>query len=169
MRFATLIGTAALMLSTTARAQTVTYDYDRSADFGAIKTYAWVGGNLEDELNHQRVVRAVDAQLAVKGLQKVDASANPDVVIAYHAAFGREVQVSGSAWGGYRLTRTGSARVQEVVVGALALQFANARTGDVVWRGMASRDVDVDASPDQRDKNINKAVEKLLKHYPRNS
>ena len=90
-------------------------------------------------------------------------------MLAYHAAFGREVQVSGSGWNGYRLSRTGSARVEEVLVGALALQFADARTGDVVWRGMASRDVDVDASPEQRDRNITKAVEKLLKHYPRNS
>ena len=169
MRFATLIGTAALLASTTAQAQTVTYDYDRSADFGAIKTYAWVGGNLEDELNHQRVVHAVDAQLAGKGLRKVEPDEHPDVVLAYHAAFGREVQVSGSGWNGYRLSRTGSARVEEVLVGALALQFADARTGDVVWRGMASRDVDVDASPEQRDKNITKAVEKLLKHYPKNS
>jgi hypothetical protein len=166
MRVATLIGTAALLVSTTAQAQTVSYDYDRTADFSAIRTYAWVGGNLEDELNHQRVLHAVDAQLSAKGLRRVEASDHPDVVLAYHAAFGREVQVSGSGWGGYRLSRSGSARVEEVLVGALALQIADAQTGNLVWRGMAQRDVDTDATPEQRDKNINKAVEKLLKHYP---
>jgi hypothetical protein len=169
MRFATLIGTAGLLLATTAQAQTVTYDLDRNVDFGAIRTYAWVGGNLEDELNHQRVVHAFDAQLAAKGLRKVAATEHPDVVIAYYAAFGREVQVTGSGWSGYRVSRAGTARVEEVVVGSLALQMADARTGDVVWRGMATRDVDVDASPEQREKNIAKAVEKLLKHYPKNS
>ena len=55
----------------------MTYDYDRSADLSAIKTYAWVGGNLEDELNDQRVVHAVDAQLAVKGLRRVEPSEHP--------------------------------------------------------------------------------------------
>ena len=169
MRVATLIGTAALLLSTTARAQTVSYDYDRNADLGAIRTYAWVGGNLEDELNHQRVVRAFDAQLAAKGLRKVEATEQPDVVIAYHAAFGREVQVTGSGWNGYRVSRAGTARIEEVVVGSLALQLADARTGNVVWRGMATRDVDLDASPEQREKNIAKAVEKMLKYYPKNS
>ena len=169
MRFATLIGTAGLLLATAAQAQTVTYDLDRSADFGAIRTYAWVGGNLEDELNHQRVVHAFDAELSSKGLRKVGADEHPDVVIAYHAAFGREMQVSGSGWNGYRLSRAGTARVEEVVVGALALQMADARTGSVIWRGMATRDVDVDASPEQREKNIAKAVEKLLKHYPEHS
>jgi hypothetical protein len=31
---------------------------------------------------------------------------------------------------------------------------------------VATRDLDVKATPEQREKNINKAVEKLFKHYP---
>lgn len=167
MRIATLIGAASLLLSTAAWAQDVSYDYDKARDFTSFKTYAWVRGtNLSDELNHQRVVDAIDAQLAAKGLRKVERGGNPDVLVAYHAAFGRDLQVNGSGWGGYRVNRAGSARVEEVVVGALGVEIADAKTGAVVWHGVAKKDIDVKASPEKREKNINKAVEKLLKSYP---
>jgi hypothetical protein len=44
------------------------------------------------------------------------------------------------------------------------MKDANTRT--VVWRSIAGNEVDVKASPDKRDKAINKAAEKLLKNYP---
>jgi hypothetical protein len=36
----------------------------------------------------------------------------------------------------------------------------------LVWRGSASKTLDPKAKPDKKQKNINKAVEKLLKKYP---
>ena len=36
----------------------------------------------------------------------------------------------------------------------------------LVWRGSASKTLDPKAKPDKKQKNINKAVEKLLKNYP---
>src|SRR5687768_18017722 len=79
MRTATFVTTSlTLLLGTVAFAQSVTYDFDRSADFSRYRTYAWVPGtNVDDELNHNRIVRAVEAQLAAKGLSKVERSANP--------------------------------------------------------------------------------------------
>jgi len=35
-----------------------------------------------------------------------------------------------------------------------------------MWRGTASKEVDAKASPEKRDKNINKAAEKLFRNYP---
>jgi hypothetical protein len=35
-----------------------------------------------------------------------------------------------------------------------------------VWRGTATKDIDVNAKPDKRDKSITKAAEKLFKNYP---
>lgn len=43
----------------------------------------------------------------------------------------------------------------------------DARTRTIVWRGSATRDIDVNAKPDKRDENINKTAAKLFKHYPR--
>jgi hypothetical protein len=56
--------------------------------------------------------------------------------------------------------------VEEVAVGTLVVDLRDGRSGAVVWRGVASRDLDAKASPEEREKNINKAVEKMFKHYP---
>lgn len=55
------------LLGTTAFAQNITYDYDKAADFSRFRTYTWVRGTPpNDELNHRRIVNAVDSQLAEK-------------------------------------------------------------------------------------------------------
>jgi hypothetical protein len=165
MRVATMIGTAALLLSTSAWAQDVSYDYDKNVNFAALKTYAWVpDGNIQDELTHKRIIAAVDAQLAAKGMRQAEAGATPDVVVVYKAGVRQELEVNG--YGAYRLNRWNSARVERVPVGALLVEMLDAKTKNVVWRGMATKDLDVDASPEKREQNINKAAEKLFKKYP---
>jgi hypothetical protein len=167
---ATLVGTLGLtLMSSAASAQDVSYDYDRQADFSRLKTYAWVPGtNLRDELNHKRIVDAIDAQLVMKGFTRVDSPDQADVLVSYHTAFGSELQINtlGTGWGGYRLSRSGSARVEEIVTGTLAVVMMDAKSRSLIWRGIASKEVDTDASPEKRDKNINKAAEKLFKKYP---
>ena len=172
MRSKTFVTTLMLaVLTTIAIAQQVTYDFDRAADFSTFKRYAWVRGTvLNDQLNHDRVVSAINAQLASRGLVQVQPADSPDVLVAYHASFDRNLQITGfsSGWGGYRFpaSRTGSARAEEIVVGSLVVDVVNARTKTIVWRGSATRDIDVNASPEKRDKNINKAAEKLFKNFP---
>ena len=171
MRLATLIGTASLAVATTAFAQDISYDYDKTTDFSRIKTYSWApAGNVSDELNHKRIVDAIDAQLAAKGLVKVEAGANPHVLVAYRTSFNNELEINGYAtgWAGYRFGpgRSGSARVEQVSVGTLSVAMVNAKTNSIVWRGTATKDLDANASPEKRDKNINKAAEKLFKKYP---
>ena len=159
------------LLGTIALAQNVTYDFDRSTNFNGFKTYTWVRGtNLADELNHHRVVSAIDTQLAAKRLTKVDESASPDLLVAYHASFDKDLQITGfsSGWGGYRFagTRTGTARAEKILVGTLGVDLVDARTKTIVWRGFATKEIDVKAAPDKRDKNITRGVQKLFKNYP---
>src|SRR5262245_11406876 len=100
--FATITGLA--LFGTIALAQNVTFDFDKAANFSGFKTYAWVRGtNLDNELNHRRIVGAVDAQMTSKGVAKVETSADPDLLVAYHATFDRDLQINGfsSGWGGY--------------------------------------------------------------------
>lgn len=159
----------AVLMATNVAAQTVSYDYNRQANFTTLKTYAWVSGTgLKDELNHQRIVAAIDAQMQAKGFTKVESTGHPDVLIAYQAAFDRNLEINGygAGWAGYRFGRTGTARVEEVVMGSLIVVMVDGKTHSLLWRGTASREVDVNASPEKRDKNINKAAEKLFKKYP---
>jgi hypothetical protein len=172
MRIATIATAVGItLLGTVALAQSVTYDYDRTAQFVRFKTYAWTHGTeLTDELNHARVVRAIESQLAAKGLIRVEASAAADVLVAYHASFDKNLQISAfsSGWGGPRFggLRSGTATTQEILFGTLLVEMTDTSTRKVVWRGMASGDVDASARPEKREKNINKAAKKVFKNYP---
>lgn len=161
--------TAVAILSTSAAAQEVSYDFDTSTDFSSLHSYTWVRGTpVHDDLSHKRVVVAIESQLAAKGLHQADGRENADVLVAYHAVFARDLAIHGmsSSWGGYRLLRSGTARAEQVVVGTLVVELIDAKTGSTIWRGIATRDVDVKAGPEKREKSINKAAEKLFKHYP---
>ena len=166
--FVTALGIA--MLGTIAVAQSVNYDYDRAVNFSKFRTYAWIRGTvLQDDLNHARVVRAIDSQLVSKGLSRVDGEREADVLVSYHANFDENLQITGFS-SGYGLPRfghvSGTATTQKVVSGTLIVDLMDARTRNVVWRGRAERDLDPSAKPEKRDKNINKAAEKIFKHYP---
>jgi hypothetical protein len=164
----TAIGVA--LLGTMVVAQNVNYDYDRAVNFSKFRTYAWTGGTvLQDELNHTRVVRAIDTQLVSKGLFRVDDEREADVLVAYHADFDENVRITGfsTGFGPPRFGNvSGTATTQKVVSGTLIVDLMDARTRNVVWRGLAERDLDPSARPEKRDKNINTAAEKLFKHYP---
>ena len=158
------------MLGTVVAAQSVNYDYDRSADFWRFKTYTWVRGTeLKDELNHKRIVSAIDAQLAAKGLSRVEGQEGADVLVAYHANFDENLQINGhsSGFGGPRFGNlSGTATTQRIVTGTLVVDMMDARTRAMVWRGSAERDLNPGAKPEKRDKNITKAAEKIFKNYP---
>jgi hypothetical protein len=128
------------------------------------------GTPLGDRLNHGRVVSAIDQQLAAKGLTKIDAGGDPDMLVAYHATFDRDLEITGfsSGWGPYRLggMRSGRATVDQILVGTIAVDLMDAKSKNIVWRGTASREVDVKASPEKREKNIQRAAARLFKHYP---
>jgi Domain of unknown function (DUF4136) len=171
MRIAAFATCVLTLFGTMALAQSVTYDYDRAASFSSYMTYAWTRGTeLTDELNHARVVRAIDATLVAKGLTRVEPSSNPDVLVAYHASFDKNLEITGSThgWGPLGLggDRWGSARVQPVLVGTLVVDISDARTSAIVWRSQASSDIRPTDKPESRDKKIAKATEKMFKNYP---
>ena len=74
-------------------AQKVSYDYDKTANFAAFKTYALKDGTkVGQQLIDDRIVAAIEAQLAQKGLTK--AEANPDLFVVYHVAFDKQKDIS---------------------------------------------------------------------------
>jgi len=170
MRIGILVTTLTLALaSATASAQTITYDYDKAADFSKFKTYAWTPGiNSLDEFNRKRIVTAIDAQLTAKGLTKVDSGGNADMLVAYQTRADRDLQINAWGWGGTPRSgnRNGSARTEEIVNGTIVVDVIDAKTEAMLWRGIARKELDTNASPEKRDREVSKAVEKLFKHFP---
>src|ERR1700759_5198279 len=79
MRKSIFFAIALLVVGVTATlAQDVRYDYDKDKDFSRYKSYKWVsikGADQPDELTGKRIMAAVDAELATKGLTKTDCGA----------------------------------------------------------------------------------------------
>jgi hypothetical protein len=174
---------AAVLLGsvTTTVAQDVRYNFAQEEDFSKYKTYKWVdvkGADQADQLTQNQIKAAIDASLATKGLQKVD-SDTADLYIDIQTAVGTEKQFTsyntgwgygpgwGRGWYGYgggMSTTTGSTTT--IYVGQLGVDMYDSAKKELVWRGTASKTIDPKAKPEKQQKNITKAVDKLLKNYP---
>jgi len=151
-------------------AQSTTYNYAPGTDFAKYKTYKWVtikGAEQPNQLVDQQIKQAIDAQLAAKGMTKTD-SDNADLDVAYQPSISQQQQWStygtGGGWrmGGGMATTTSTT----LQVGTLGLDFYDPASKQLVWRGSVTKTLDPSAKPDKREKNLNKAVAKLLKNFP---
>src|SRR5271167_1901539 len=80
--------------------QTVSVNYNHSQSFAGYHTYAWASNNanqVQNSILAQVAQQDIDAALQGKGLQKVQESQNPDLIIL--ASGGMRQQTSYSAWG----------------------------------------------------------------------
>ena len=160
--------------------QDVRYNFDKDINFSKFKTYKWVilkDAPTANDLVTKQLKDAVDAELATKGLTKIDDD-TANLFIGYQAGVGQEKQFTsfssdwgyGGGWyrGGWYGpgggTTTGS--TSTIYVGQLVLDMYDSANRDLVWRGVASKTLDSKAKPDKQQKNLTKAVKKLLKNYP---
>jgi hypothetical protein len=165
-------------------AQDVRYNFAKDAKFSDYKTYKWVdikGSDKVNELVQKQIKAALEAELATKGLTKTD-SDDADLYIGYQTAIGTEKQFNsystgwgaGPGWGGgwYRggyggmTSETTTGSTSTIYVGQLGLDMYDSKNKNLVWRGVASKTIDPKAKPDKQEKNLKKAVAKLLKNYP---
>jgi len=170
---------ATLGLAAIASAQDVSYNFDQDTDFAKFKTYKWVAipeGVKLDDITARQLTSAIESQLAAKGLTKTE-SDGANLYIGYQVALNQEKQLTsyntgwgyGPRWGGYGYGGAGgltTATTSTLTVGSLALDMYDPAQKRLVWRGTATKTLDGGAKPDKRQKNINKAAEKLLKNYP---
>ncbi len=170
-----------LFVAGSAVAQDVRYNFDKNADFTKFKTYKWVPIKDSASVNDivaGMIVSTIDAELAKKGLTKVEGD-NANLLIGYQTAIGQEKEFSSysTGWGagpgwyrggwygaGGMSTTTG--QTSTIFVGSLVLDMYDAANKNLAWRGLVSKTIDQKAKPDKQQKNLAKAVEKLLKNYP---
>jgi hypothetical protein len=164
MRITFIAVTALILLGAGAAGQEISNDYSK-ADFAHFKTYAWASDHRrpDDPLNRS-IVSSIDGQLSAKGLTKVSPGEHPDVLVSYDVVFDRDIRGMGfrDHLRNMRL-RSGS---KYVLMGILVVSFIDSGTGEMVWRGMASGDVDANASPKKHDKKIHEVVHKIFRSYP---
>ena len=175
MKFSKVIILAAAFfaLLSCSLAQEVHYNYDRSANFAAYKTYRWVDlpGAVPDELIDDSIKRAIDEQLAMKGLRKVEKDA--DIEIGYRAGIVLETGVDawstgGGRWAGgpWGMPDSIHGQTSTIPVGMLLVDVYDPARKQLVWRGDATKTVDLKKDPNKNYKTLQKTMAKLFKNYP---
>ena len=174
LRLAAAAATASLLLPVAAQAQKVSYDFDKTADFAKFKTFALRDGTKSgNPLVDGRITAALEAALATKGLKRNDTS--PDVYVVTHLTFETKKDITtfstGPAYGAYGWRWGGGwgttdVRVNDILVGTLVIDLADASKQELVWRGIGVKEVDPQPKPEKVDKNVKGAVAKILKNYP---
>ena len=180
-----VLSVVTLLLAASSVAQDVRYNFDKNADFSKFKTYKWVPIKDADKVNDlvdKQIKDAVDAELATKGLTKVEGD-DANLYIGYQPAIGQEKQFNsystgyggagygygpgwGGGWYGGMGTTTTTGSTSTIYKGQLDLDMYDSAAHDIVWRGVVSKTIDPKAKPEKQQKNLAKAVKKLLKNYP---
>jgi hypothetical protein len=175
--FSTLV---ILIAASSVIAEDVRYNFDQDASFATYKTYKWVpikDAAKVSSLVDKQIKSAIATVLATKGLTEIEDD-NADLFVGYQAAVSEEKQFSSysTGWGtgpGYRGgwyggggMQTTTGQTSTIYIGAIGFDMYDAAKKNLVWRGMVSKTIDQKAKPDKQQKNLAKAMQKLLKNYP---
>jgi hypothetical protein len=166
-RFLMLVGLA-LLAGTALSAQDVRYNFMPGTDFAKYHTYKWVpieGASHPNQIADAEIKSSVDSQLAAKGLTKTD-SDNANLLIGYQVAVDQEKQWNAYSMGGARFGGMGSATSSTISNGSLVLDMYDPTSKQLVWTGTATKTLDPSSSQEKNQKNLDKAMAKLLKNYP---
>jgi hypothetical protein len=149
-------------------AQDVKVDYDRAANFGAIKTFSLkLGTSWGNPIGEKRVTDDVTGALVAKGWTLApEGEADAHVVLHGATETRHSLNTYYSGMGGYRWGGMGTATTTDTQykVGTLLVDIFDARGKSLIWRGIAQ-----DEASNRTEKNIKKvakAIEKLFRDFP---
>ena len=148
--------------------QDVRFSFNKHADFSSFRTYKWVPieGTAPQGLTDEQIKATFDAELEKKGLTRVD-SETVDLLLGYQ--FGVRSEQEFASFGGFAVGVPIGGTMPEddsiIHKGELALDLYEVSKRTRAWRGIAEKTIDPDAKPNKRQKNLAKAINKLLKNY----
>jgi hypothetical protein len=164
----------ALVISVTCLFAKTVVDYDHAANFGQYRTYTWIAVNAQSSLWNDRVVKAVDEQLAARGWTRVDSGGDASISAVgstlseqtletfFNGGFGggwyhRGWWVVGAP--GYSITT-----VEHTKYGTLHIDIFDTQTKKVIWHGVSTDALTGD--PQKNEKKLDKDVLEMFKKLP---
>jgi hypothetical protein len=138
--------------SAIAHGQQVSVNYNHSQSFSQFHTYAWGSNNankIQNSILAQVAVQDIDSALQGKGLQKVEESAKPDLLVTANG--GMKEQTSYSAMGMRGIGGgMGSITPEQNVIGTMIVDLYDAKNQSLVWRGMAQNSLNNNGNKNQQ-------------------
>jgi hypothetical protein len=166
-----VVAGVALAVAGGAWAQDVKVDYDKAANFGAIKTFSLkLGTSWGNQIGEKRVTDEITQALTEKGWKLVaEGPADARVVLHGASQTKRSLNTFYSGMGGYRYrgfggTGTATTTESEYTVGTLVVDIFDAKGENLLWRGAAQDELS--DKPDKNIKKLAKASDKLFKDFP---
>ena len=175
-----IIGIFLLLRAATTFAS-VHVDFDENIDFSKYRTYSFTEGTPTPEsLTNQRIEKAIESQLAAKGLTRVESGG--DLTVLYHCSINLKTQLNtnylgGWGWGpgwrrgwgrGWRgwggLDGDAITTIEEIPQGTLIVDIGDSATKKYIWRGTATRTVS--SKPDKNARAIADVVKKMFEKFP---
>jgi hypothetical protein len=156
----------ACIMSAVALGQTVSVNYNRSQSFSQYHTYAWGGDNanqIQNSILAQQAKSDIDSAMQSKGLQLVQESQHPDIILT--ASGGMKQQTSYSAMGmrGFG-GGMGTITPEQNVEGTMIVDLYDAKSKSLVWRGIAQNTLSDNGNKNSQ--TVSKAVQKMFKQWP---
>jgi hypothetical protein len=184
MRLVKLLASCFLVLGFAACSSVaIQTDFDPAASgtISEYRTYAWLphpsGGDtrVNNPLVASRIETAVDQVLSSKGYSKTTA-ASASFLVGYHAALDGKVDIDTmNGYYGYGYARwygRGAVMTQNYVreyeEGTLILDIVDKTSNELVWRGSAQAEVNMDVTPAERQERVTNAVQLILEEFPPN-
>jgi hypothetical protein len=163
----------ALLVIPSCSSVTVSYDYDKNANFSAYKTYAFTPEAKSlpvGDLDRDRILAAVDAEMAARGFTK---SESPDALIDLLIKAKERTEATATNSGGYygRYGYGGGFTTTHVdynqyVDGTLFINLIDKSTEKMVWQGRGTKTLDENASAEKKETNIKSAVKMIYGKFP---
>jgi hypothetical protein len=155
------------LISVAALAQQVSVNYNHSQSFAQYHTYAWASQNqnqIQNSILAQVAQQDINNAMQAKGLQMVQESQNPDLILTANG--GLRQQTSYSAWGMRGIGGgMGGITPEQNVEGTMIVDLDDAKSKSLVWRGIAQNTLNNNGNKNQQ--MVEKAVQKMFKQWPK--
>ncbi len=160
---------AVCLISTIARGQTVSVNYNHSQSFSGYHTYAWGNNNanqVKDSILAQVAHQDIDSALQGKGFKLVQENENPDLIVTANG--GMKEQTSYSAWGMRGIGGgMGGITPEQNVEGTLIVDLYETKNQSLIWRGIGQNMLSNNGNKNQQI--LAKAIQKMFKQWPAGS
>jgi hypothetical protein len=164
-RFATLALAITAVACSTLEVNT---DYAPGTDFTKYQTFTIKhGAASRNAIAVERFENSLKNALTARGLRQVPDGA--DLNVFDHFVLGKETQLNsygyggwGGRWGGGMQTT----QVQQIPTGTVVVDLVDAKTNNMVWRGMAKDELSTTATPEERQQKADLVAQKLFENYP---
>jgi hypothetical protein len=155
---------------------TINADYDNTADFGRYRTWSWFTGPHPygagvDQLLDNRIRASLEAELPHHGLAKA-ADGSSDLLVSYHLSVAQRIEVNpttasvGYGWGRGYVAYSSGGDIRTYDEGTLIVDLVDAKTKNLVWRGIAKATVYANSTPEERTERVRTAIQAILDQYP---